>query len=136
MFHRLIAIKTLNSTIFGSKTKLIQLKRKPNSNQGLGVRNPKACLKSRENAKNRVSGSLHRWHGRAYRQHGAGGVVRNYDRDWITEFSHYEVGGGALLAELRAIQKGLDFCSNKGYVNIICESDCFTRRKRVGEIKL
>jgi len=29
-----------------------------------------------------------------------------------------------LLAELRVIQIGLDFCSKKGYVNIICESDC------------
>jgi len=39
-------------------------------------------------------------------------------------FSHYEDGGDALLAELRAIQIGLDFCCKKGYVNIICESDC------------
>ena len=51
---------------------------------------------------------------------GAGGVVRNHDGDWITGFSHYEAGGDALLAELRAIQIGLDFCSKKGYVNIIC----------------
>jgi hypothetical protein len=52
------------------------------------------------------------------------GVVHNHDGDWIAGFSHYEAGGDALLAELRAIQIGLDFCSNKGYVNIICESDC------------
>jgi len=37
-------------------------------------------------------------------------------------FFHYEVGGDALLAELPAIQIGLDFCSKKNYVNIICES--------------
>ena len=55
---------------------------------------------------------------------GVGGVTRNHDRDWIAGFSHYEAGGGGLLAELRAIQIGLDFCSKKGYVNIICESDC------------
>ncbi|KEH36868.1 hypothetical protein MTR_2g023410 [Medicago truncatula] len=35
---------------------------------------------------------------------GAGGVVRNHDGDWIAGFSHYEVGGDALLAELRVIQ--------------------------------
>jgi len=29
-----------------------------------------------------------------------------------------------LLAELRVIQISLDFCRKKGYVNIICESDC------------
>lgn len=28
------------------------------------------------------------------------------------------------LAELRAIQMDLDFCRNKGYNNIICESGC------------
>ena len=55
---------------------------------------------------------------------GAGGVVRNHDGDWIAGFSHYEVGGDALLAELRATQIDLDFCGKKGYVNIICESDC------------
>ena len=56
---------------------------------------------------------------------GAGGVVRNHDEDWIADFFHYEAGGNALLAELRATQIGLDFCSKKGYVHIICESDCF-----------
>ena len=55
---------------------------------------------------------------------GAGGVVRNHDEDWIAGFSHYEAGGDALLADLRAIQIGIDFCSLKGYVNIIYESDC------------
>ena len=55
---------------------------------------------------------------------GAGGVVRNHGGDWIAGFSHYEAGGDALLAELRAIQIGHDFSSLKGYVNIICESDC------------
>jgi len=55
---------------------------------------------------------------------GVDDVVRNHDWDWIADFSHYEDGGDALLAELRAIQIGLDFCSTKGYVNIICESDC------------
>jgi len=55
---------------------------------------------------------------------GAGGVVRNHDGDWIAGFSHYKARGDALLAELRAIQIGLDFCSKKCYVNIICESDC------------
>jgi len=44
---------------------------------------------------------------------GAGGVVRNHGGDWITGFSHYEVGGDALLDELRAIEIGLDFCSKK-----------------------
>lgn len=39
-----------------------------------------------------------------------GGVVRNHDEDWITDFSHYEVERDALLAELHAIQMGLDFC--------------------------
>jgi len=44
---------------------------------------------------------------------GAGGVVRNHDGDWIAGFSHYEVGGDVILAELRVIQIGLDFCSKK-----------------------
>ncbi|XP_024628672.1 uncharacterized protein [Medicago truncatula] len=56
---------------------------------------------------------------------GVGGVVLNHDGDWITGFSHYEVEGDALLAELRAILICLNFCSRKGYVNIICKSDCF-----------
>ena len=34
---------------------------------------------------------------------GAGGVVPNHDGDWIANFSHYEVGGDVLLAELRVI---------------------------------
>jgi hypothetical protein len=55
---------------------------------------------------------------------GAGGVVRNHNGDWIAGFSHYEAGGDALLAELCAIQIGLDFCSLKGYAKIICECDC------------
>jgi hypothetical protein len=55
---------------------------------------------------------------------GAGGVVRNHDGDWIADFSHYEIGGDVLLAELRASQICLDFCSKKGYVNNICENDC------------
>ena len=55
---------------------------------------------------------------------GVGGVVRNHNGDWIAGFSHYEAGGDALLAELRVIQIGLLFCSLKGYVSIICESDC------------
>lgn len=55
---------------------------------------------------------------------GVGGVVRNHDGDWIAGFFHYEDGGDALLAELRAIQIALDFCSKKCYVNVICESDC------------
>ena len=55
---------------------------------------------------------------------GAGGVVRNHNGDWIAGFSHYEAGGDVLLAVLHAIQIGLDFCSLKGYVKIICESDC------------
>ena len=55
---------------------------------------------------------------------GAGGVVRNHDGEWIAGFSHYEAGGDALLAELCAIQIGLDFCIKKGYVNIICKRDC------------
>jgi len=54
---------------------------------------------------------------------GAGGVVRNHDGDWIAGLSHYEIGGDVLLAELRAIQICLDFCSKKDYVKIICESD-------------
>jgi len=32
-----------------------------------------------------------------------GGVVRNHDGDWISCVYHYEVGGNALLAELRTI---------------------------------
>jgi len=55
---------------------------------------------------------------------GVGVGVHNHDGDWITSFSHYEVGGDAFLAYLRAIQIDLDFCSKNGYVNIICESDC------------
>jgi hypothetical protein len=55
---------------------------------------------------------------------GAGGVVRNYEGDWVADISHYDVGGNALLAELRAIQMGLKFCRNKGYNNIVCKNDC------------
>jgi len=55
---------------------------------------------------------------------GAGGGVLNHDEDLIVGFSRFEVEGDVLLAELRAIQMGLDFCRNKGYNNIICESDC------------
>lgn len=55
---------------------------------------------------------------------GVGGVVRNHDGDWIADFSPYEVGGDALLVDqLRVIEMCLDFCCNRGYNNIICESD-------------
>ena len=55
---------------------------------------------------------------------GAGGVIRNHEGEWVAGFSHYEVGGDALLAELHAIQIGIDICHNRGYTNVICESDC------------
>jgi hypothetical protein len=32
---------------------------------------------------------------------------------WVADFSHYEVGGDALLVELRAIRMELEFCRNK-----------------------
>ena len=38
--------------------------------------------------------------------------------EWITGFSHYEVGGDALLAKLCA-----HICHDRGYTNVICESD-------------
>jgi len=55
---------------------------------------------------------------------GTGGVIRNHEGEWIAGFSHYEVGGDALLVELRAIQIGIDICHNRSYTNVICESDC------------
>jgi len=55
---------------------------------------------------------------------GAVGVIWNNKGEWIAGFSHYEVGGDALLAELHAIQIGIDICHNRGYTNVTCESDC------------
>jgi hypothetical protein len=53
------------------------------------------------------------------------GVIRNYEGDWVTEFSHHEIGGDVLLAELRAIQMKFEFCRNKSYSNNnVCESNC------------
>jgi hypothetical protein len=49
----------------------------------------------------------------------------NVDGSFLEDsLCHYEVGGDALLAELRAIQIGIDICHNRGYTNVICESDC------------
>ncbi|PNX88853.1 protease IV [Trifolium pratense] len=50
---------------------------------------------------------------------GVGGVVSNLEGDRMADFSHYEVGGDSLLAELLAIQMRLEFSRN-----IVCESDC------------
>jgi hypothetical protein len=41
----------------------------------------------------------------------------------VTDFSHHEIGGDAMLAKLPAIQMGLEFCRSKGYSNIVCESN-------------
>jgi len=51
-------------------------------------------------------------------------VGGNHNGDKIAIFSHYKVEGDTLLAKLRAIQTSLYFCHNKGYNNIIRESDC------------
>jgi len=53
-----------------------------------------------------------------------GVVILKHHEYWISEFSHYEVGGDALLAELRDIHIGLDLCQERGYNNINCVIDC------------
>jgi len=55
---------------------------------------------------------------------GAGGVLRGYDGNWITGFTHFENGGDALLAELRVIQLEISTCYDLGYTHFIYESDC------------
>jgi hypothetical protein len=50
-------------------------------------------------------------------------VVRNNESNWVVDFSHYKVGGEALLVELYVIQMRLEFCRNKSYNNIVCEND-------------
>jgi hypothetical protein len=55
---------------------------------------------------------------------GVGGIVLYHEVDWIVGFSHWEVGGDALLTKLGVTQTGLDFCHSKDYNYIICESDC------------
>jgi len=54
---------------------------------------------------------------------GASGVVRGHDGTWITGFTHFENGGDALLAELRATQLWITTYYDIGYTSIICESD-------------
>lgn len=39
---------------------------------------------------------------------GTGGVVCGHDGNWITRFTYFENGGNALLAELCAIQLGIE----------------------------
>lgn len=36
------------------------------------------------------------------------------------------------MAELRAIQIGIDICHNRGYTNVICESDCLEAVNIIG----
>lgn len=55
---------------------------------------------------------------------GACGVVRNSDGDWMFSFSHFENSGDALLAELRAMELGLELCLQRGMRCFLCESDC------------
>lgn len=55
---------------------------------------------------------------------GAGGVVRNIDGDLMFGFSHFENGGDALLAELRAMELGLELFLLRVLRRFICESDC------------
>lgn len=54
---------------------------------------------------------------------GAGGILRDHTGGWIAGFSYPQTGGDALLAELLAIQRGLELCHTKGFEQIICESD-------------
>lgn len=55
---------------------------------------------------------------------GASSVVYGANCNWITSFTHFEDGGDALLAELRAILMGLKLCYDIGYKAIVCECDC------------
>jgi predicted amidohydrolase len=55
---------------------------------------------------------------------GAGGILRGHDGKWIAGFTHFENGGDALFAELRAIQLGIATCYDIGYTHVICECDC------------
>lgn len=53
-----------------------------------------------------------------------GGIIPNNHGEWAVSFSHYEFGGDTLLVELCVIQMSPDLCYNKGYNNLIYESDC------------
>nr|KYP62772.1 Putative ribonuclease H protein At1g65750 family [Cajanus cajan] len=53
-----------------------------------------------------------------------GGSIRDRNGKWIFGFSKNMGRGDHILAELYAIKLGLEICWNKGWRNIICETDC------------
>lgn len=52
-----------------------------------------------------------------------GGILWNHTGDWDVGFSYSQDGGDALLAELMAIERGLELCFSDGFSKIVCESD-------------
>lgn len=52
-----------------------------------------------------------------------GGIIRDHKGFWVMGFSKFLGFESALLAELWAIKTGLSMCLNKGFLNIIFETD-------------
>lgn len=52
-----------------------------------------------------------------------GGLIRTTKGDWVAGFSSYGGAGVALLAELQAVEHGLNLAWRWGLRKIVCETD-------------
>lgn len=54
---------------------------------------------------------------------GGGGVLRDHVGRWISGFTSFRGQGAPFLAELLALDQGLQHTWNLGYRDVVCESD-------------
>lgn len=66
-----------------------------------------------------VDGSFCRSSGRA----GFGGLLQDHDGSWLVGFSGFLGFSNIIMADLKAIQTGLSMAWQRGFRNLICESD-------------
>lgn len=50
--------------------------------------------------------------------------MRDSQGQWVSGFHAFQDGGSALLSEVLALKTGLQLVWNKGYRNIVCNTDC------------
>ena len=55
---------------------------------------------------------------------GAGGLIRDSQGRWLASFATHRQGGNALMAEAVALHLGLQFAWEKGFRDVLCETDC------------
>lgn len=66
-----------------------------------------------------VDGNVSKSHGKAM----YGGLLRDHDGTWIAGFNDSPGMVDIIMAELKAIQMGFCLAWQRGFHNIVCESD-------------